>query len=68
MARSDFQHVGRVDSILKDLEIVADAARDSNTAMPITGMATELYRLFVAKGLGPEDNAAIITMLDQWES
>lgn len=64
MARADFQPVGRVDSILKDLEIVAEAARDSGTPMPITGLATELYRLFVAKGLGPEDNAAIITMLD----
>ena len=64
MARADFQPVGRVDSILKDLEIVAEAARASGTPMPLTGLATELYRLFVAKGLGPEDNAAIITMLD----
>ena len=42
---------GGVDSILKDLEIVAAAARDNGTPMPITGLAIELYRLFVAKGL-----------------
>ena len=65
MARADFQPVGRVDSILKDLEIVAAAARGNGTPMPITGLATELYRLFVAKGLGAEDNAAIITMLEK---
>ena len=64
MARGDFQPVGRVDSILKDLEIVAEAARATGTAMPITGLATELYRLFVAKGLGPEDNAAIVKMFE----
>ena len=65
MARADFQPLGRVDSILKDLEIVAAAAKDNGTPMPITGLATELYRMFVAEGLGAEDNAAIITKLDK---
>ena len=63
MAQADFTPQGRIDIILKDLQTVSDVAHATHTAMPMTGLATELHRLLVATGHGSEDNAAFIKLL-----
>ena len=65
MARADYTPRGRIDILLKDLETVAALARDTQTAMPLTGLATELHRLMKARGFGAEDNAALMKLYDK---
>ena len=64
MVERNFEPMGTVAIILKDLETVADLARETGTAMPLAKLVTELNRLLVAKGHGGEDNAAMIRLYD----
>jgi len=34
------------------------------TPMPLTGLVTELHRMLVAAGIGPEDSAAYMKLFD----
>ena len=62
MARGDFTPSGRIDIMLKDLTMVADFARATGSAMPITALAGELHRLLTSAGHGAEDNAATVKL------
>jgi 2-hydroxy-3-oxopropionate reductase len=64
MAARDFSPTGRIDNMLKDLEAVQSFAMGERLPLPLTGAVTELHRLFVAAGIGPEDTAA---MMKQFE-
>lgn len=65
MANADFSPRGRIDIMLKDLDMVTGLARATNTAMPLTQLAAEIQRLLVIQGLGPVDNAASIKLFDK---
>ena len=64
MGRYDYSPTGRIDNMLKDLEAVQRYAMALRTPMPLTGLVTELHRIMVAAGLGPEDSAACMKLFD----
>ncbi len=64
MAARDLTPTGRIDNMLKDLEAVQRYAMALRTPMPVTGLVTELHRMMVAAGIGPEDSAAYMKMFD----
>jgi 2-hydroxy-3-oxopropionate reductase len=59
-ARRDFSPTGRIDNMLKDLEAVQAFATTARAPLPATGLITELHRMMVAAGIGPEDTAAMM--------
>jgi len=64
MAVFDYSPTGRIDNMLKDLEAVQRYAMVLRTPMPLTGLVTELHRIMVAAGIGPEDSAAYMKLFD----
>ncbi len=64
MARYDYSPTGRIDNMLKDLEAVQRYAMAMRTPMPMTGLITELHRMMVMAGIGPEDSAAYMKLFD----
>ncbi len=56
----DFRRTGRIDNMVKDLAMVQDLARQTNTPMPMTAVCLEVHRLMTAAGFGGEDQAALI--------
>ena len=56
----DYRRTGRIDNMVKDLDGVADLARMTNTAMPLTAVCAEIHRMLTAAGLGGEDQAALM--------
>lgn len=64
MAQRDFTPTGRIDNMLKDLETVQASSFASRTAMPVTGLISELHRMLVAGGLGPADSAEYMKLFD----
>ena len=66
MVARDFDNPhGTVHTIHKDLGIIADFARESGTAMPVTALVSELYRLHIAKGDGDLDSISIFKLFDR---
>lgn len=49
--------------MLKDLLLAMHAAETSDTAIPLGGVTTELYQLFVKQGYGDMDFSGIIKMI-----
>jgi 2-hydroxy-3-oxopropionate reductase len=64
MAVFDYSLTGRIDNMLKDLEAVQRYAMALRTPMPVTALVTELHRIMVAAGIGPEDSAAYMKLFD----
>jgi 2-hydroxy-3-oxopropionate reductase len=64
MARRDFSPTGRIDNMLKDLEMVAAAALAKRIPLPVTSLITDLHRLLVAGGLGGADSAEYVRLFD----
>jgi len=62
MIARDFAPRGYVRQILKDLEMLHEAAGTRQLAMPMTAQALTLYRLLVAQGKGELDGAAVLTL------
>ena len=60
MARGDRERSGRIDTMVKDLDAVAEFARENGARIPCTMLAGEIHRQLVASGLGAEDPAAIV--------
>jgi 2-hydroxy-3-oxopropionate reductase len=48
----------------KDLNIVLDAGRAEQVAMPVTAAVHELYTAMMAAGRGELDNSAVVTVLE----
>lgn len=59
MLQQDPPREGRIDIVLKDLDMVADAAKANGTPMPLAMLAGSLHRMLVAKGFGNADNAEL---------
>jgi len=63
-ANRDFTPGFSAELMVKDLSLAQDAARSAQSAAPMGALAAQLFQIFVAKGYGPKDYAAIIKMLD----
>ncbi|MFK7877107.1 MAG: NAD(P)-dependent oxidoreductase [Paracoccaceae bacterium] len=59
-ATKDYRRTGRIDNMVKDLNMVNDLARQTGTSMPMTALCTEIHRMLTAAGLGGEDQAAVM--------
>lgn len=63
--------VGRSDEVsgplrvaIKDMDIIQAAGAKFNVALPMSGIATELYRQAMARDLGDKDNSQVIRIFD----
>jgi len=63
MASGDFSPTGHLRTIMKDLDMVLELARSTATPMPMTALATELYRMMVARGHAEADTTSVIALL-----
>lgn len=59
-AAKDYRRTGRIDNMVKDLNMVNDLSRQTGTSMPLTAMCAEIHRMLTAAGLGGEDQAAVM--------
>jgi 2-hydroxy-3-oxopropionate reductase len=59
-ATKDYRPTGRIDNMVKDLNMVNDLARKTGTSMPMTALCAEIHRMLTAAGLGGEDQAAVM--------
>lgn len=59
-ATKDYRRTGRIDNMVKDLNMVNDLVRQTGTSMPMTALCTEIHRMLTAAGLGGEDQAAVM--------
>ncbi|MFM9939571.1 MAG: NAD(P)-dependent oxidoreductase [Hyphomicrobiaceae bacterium] len=62
MLERDFAARGFARQVLKDLELLNDAAHEKRLALPMAGQALTLYRLLNAAGKGELDGSAILTL------
>lgn len=60
----DIPH-GTASTILKDLEIIDEFARDVGAAMPLTQLVHELFRSHIAAGNGWRDSVSIFEAVEQ---
>jgi len=63
-ATKDYRRTGRIDNMVKDLNMVNDLVRHTGTSMPMTALCTEIHRMLTAAGLGGEDQAAVMEFFD----
>jgi len=64
MAERDYSPTGRIDNMLKDLDMVEGAALARDIPMPLTSLIADLHRTLVADGYGPCDSAAYMRLFD----
>ncbi|MEQ8587564.1 MAG: NAD(P)-dependent oxidoreductase [Thalassobaculaceae bacterium] len=62
MAARDRDVQGRIAIMVKDLNTVMDTARDLGSSLPLTGLAAEIHKLLVKRGLADADNAATVDL------
>lgn len=62
MAARDRDVQGRIEIMVKDLNTVMDTARDLGSSLPLTGLAAEIHKLLVKRGLGDADNIATVDL------
>jgi 3-hydroxyisobutyrate dehydrogenase-like beta-hydroxyacid dehydrogenase len=63
MVPRDWTPKGYARQVLKDLEMVNEAARSRHLAMPMTSQALTLFRMLVAQGKSELDGAAVLEVL-----
>lgn len=68
MACRDYTPTGNIANMLKDLEGVQNFAATERLPLPLASAVTELHRLFVAAGIGPEDNAATMKYFEGFQT
>ena len=65
MIARDWAPRGFARQVLKDLEMLNDAAHLKGAAMPMSGQALTLYRMLVAQGKSELDGAAVFELLSK---
>ncbi|WP_276330461.1 NAD(P)-dependent oxidoreductase [Stella humosa] len=63
MVSGDFTPTGHLRTMMKDLDIVMELARETRTPMPMTGLATEMHRMMVSHGHADDDTTSVIALL-----
>jgi 2-hydroxy-3-oxopropionate reductase len=64
MATKDYRRTGRIDNMVKDLNMAADLSRQTGTSMPMTALCAEIHRMLTAAGLGGEDQATVMEFFE----
>jgi 3-hydroxyisobutyrate dehydrogenase-like beta-hydroxyacid dehydrogenase len=67
MVERDYAPRGYARQVLKDLEMLQEAARAHHLAMPMAAQATTLFRMLVAQGKSELDGAAVVTLIPEPE-
>lgn len=65
MIERDWTPLGYARQVLKDLEMLSDAAAREHVAMPMSAQALSLFRMLVAQGHSEIDGAAVFTVLGE---
>ncbi|HEX8663002.1 MAG TPA: NAD(P)-dependent oxidoreductase [Beijerinckiaceae bacterium] len=68
MVEKDFAPRGYARQVLKDLEMLHEATRAQHLALPMTALATTLFRILVGQGKGELDGAAVVTLIPEPET
>ncbi len=63
-AARDFTPTGSLGNMLKDLDSIQAFALKTRTPLPLTSAVTELHRILIAMGLGANDSAEAMRLLD----
>ena len=63
MNAEDFAPRGYARQVLKDLEMLNDAAGEKHLAMPMAGQALAMFRMLVAGGNSELDGSSVVTLL-----
>ena len=63
MIAEDFSPRGYARQVLKDLEMLDQAAREQHLAMPMASQALTMFRMLIAQGNGELDGSAVVTLL-----
>ena len=64
MASRDTTLTGKLKVAQKDLELILSLGRDTATSLPMSGIATQMVRLAIDKGLGENDITQFIRIYD----
>ena len=64
MASRDTTLTGKLKVAQKDLELILSLGRDTATSLPMSGIATQMVRLAIDKGLGENDITQFIRVYD----
>ncbi|MGH7267413.1 MAG: NAD(P)-dependent oxidoreductase [Candidatus Rokuibacteriota bacterium] len=64
MIAREFAPVGQVKTMLKDLTLLGELAIQTGTALPLTTLATQLFRLHEGQGNGELDITSIVKLFD----
>ena len=65
MIEQDFTPHGALKILLKDTNIVLNLAESLGLPMPLTSIARQMFQAGVNQGLGDEDDAAVVKVLEQ---
>ncbi|MBU2532460.1 MAG: NAD(P)-dependent oxidoreductase [Alphaproteobacteria bacterium] len=65
MIARDWTPKGYARQVLKDLEMLNDAAHEKGVPMPMSAQALTLFRMLIAKGKGELDGAAVLELLSR---
>lgn len=63
MVSGDFTPTGHLRTMMKDLNMVMELARDTGTPMPMTALSTEIHRMMMSRGHGEADTTSVIALL-----
>ncbi|MGE0723238.1 MAG: NAD(P)-dependent oxidoreductase [Alphaproteobacteria bacterium] len=63
MVAGDFTPTGHIRTMMKDLNMVMELARETGTPMPMTALSTEIHRMMVAHGHADTDTTSVIALL-----
>ena len=64
MASRDTALTGKLKVAQKDLDLILSLGRDTATSLPMSGIATQMVRLAIDKGLGEDDMTQFIRNYD----
>jgi 3-hydroxyisobutyrate dehydrogenase-like beta-hydroxyacid dehydrogenase len=64
MLRHDFSPLFKLDHMLKDVRLCLEEAREAGAAFPAAALAGELYAAGAGRGLGDQDFAAVLEVVE----
>jgi 3-hydroxyisobutyrate dehydrogenase-like beta-hydroxyacid dehydrogenase len=64
MLAHDFAPLFKLEHMLKDVRLCLDEARRAGAGFPFAGLASELYSAGIGRGLGEQDFAAVLEVLE----
>jgi len=64
MLKHDFTPLFKLDHMLKDVRLCLEEARSAGAAFPAAALAGELYAAGSGRGLGDEDFAAVLAVVE----